>query len=387
MPGGRFDNGATMISEHRVGAGTVTTLAMALDPSSGNLPSRKSFVPLVHELVYHLAGSGGQAALNVQPAALLKIRLGARAAGGDKGLRGSYYAGAAFEKWLLDRTDPAVDFQWGTGSPAPTVPPDNFSVRWTGSLLARETGKHEFFLSANDAAALWVDGASVLPRTGPGVAELEAGRAHEIVVEYIERGHLASIRLEWQPPGQPRQVVPPERLSPQRSMDTMAKLVSGVRLVTPSLAERPVDASAEGGALVLTARDAVEPGLYRLRAPSLLTSQFPDLVEATNTIPVAVSGAGEEGRLAALESDDFAWLRAHVDIVRPESVEQLLAVLRGGVAGRELWRALTLAAVLIAFAEILLSRWIGSRRRSGTAGRVDLGAEETPLRRGAGGRT
>ena len=32
---------------------------------------------------------------------------------------------------VLTRTDDAIDFDWGEGSPGPAVPADRFSARWT----------------------------------------------------------------------------------------------------------------------------------------------------------------------------------------------------------------------------------------------------------------
>ncbi|MHB0855968.1 MAG: hypothetical protein ACYC5M_00185, partial [Anaerolineae bacterium] len=47
--------------------------------------------------------------------------------------RGEYYSNPMLrDDPVLVRTDAAVDFQWRLGSPAPSVPVDGFSVRWTG---------------------------------------------------------------------------------------------------------------------------------------------------------------------------------------------------------------------------------------------------------------
>src|SRR5207237_10294247 len=35
---------------------------------------------------------------------------------------------------VLARTDATVNFNWGSGSPAPSIPTDHFSVRWTGQV-------------------------------------------------------------------------------------------------------------------------------------------------------------------------------------------------------------------------------------------------------------
>ena len=62
---------------------------------------------------------------------------------------------------ILVRNDPAINFNWGTGSPAPEVPVDNFSARWTidNSLPA---GTYRFSLWVDDGARFWVDNSLVI---------------------------------------------------------------------------------------------------------------------------------------------------------------------------------------------------------------------------------
>jgi hypothetical protein len=54
--GGRLTNGASWLLEKSFGRGKVLLAATALDVRDSNLPTRQSFVPLVHALIYHLAG-------------------------------------------------------------------------------------------------------------------------------------------------------------------------------------------------------------------------------------------------------------------------------------------------------------------------------------------
>ena len=35
---------------------------------------------------------------------------------------------------VMVRSDPQISFDWGGGSPAPNIPPDYFSVRWTRNV-------------------------------------------------------------------------------------------------------------------------------------------------------------------------------------------------------------------------------------------------------------
>ncbi|MCX5685764.1 MAG: glycosyl hydrolase family 28-related protein, partial [Planctomycetota bacterium] len=50
-------------------------------------------------------------------------------AGSGNGLRGDYFAGAAFANLKATRTDPAIDFDWKDKPPAEGLAPDRYSVR------------------------------------------------------------------------------------------------------------------------------------------------------------------------------------------------------------------------------------------------------------------
>lgn len=103
----------------------------------------------------------------------------------------------------LTRNDPAIDFDWGTGSPDPAVPADQFSARWTRTL-GFEAGTYRFFASADDGVRIWVDNQLVvdawqkqkLPNTHYGDITLGAG-SHVIVIDYFEEGGEAAIHVWW----------------------------------------------------------------------------------------------------------------------------------------------------------------------------------------------
>ena len=92
---------------------------------------------------------------------------------------------------VLERTDGAIDFDWGTGSPDPAVNPDNFSVRWTRTL-SFEPGTYRFLASTDDGVRIWVDGGLVVDRwedqtiytTYTGDTYLATGR-HTVTVDTV----------------------------------------------------------------------------------------------------------------------------------------------------------------------------------------------------------
>ncbi len=116
---------------------------------------------------------------------------------------GEYYA----NPWLMGppvvvREDSEVNFNWGTGSPDPLVPADNFSVRWTRKL-AFEAGRYRFTTETDDGVRLFLDGQLIIDqwRDQPATVytverDLSAG-THSLRMEYYEASGGAIARLSW----------------------------------------------------------------------------------------------------------------------------------------------------------------------------------------------
>ncbi|MEN4923053.1 PA14 domain-containing protein, partial [Achromobacter spanius] len=137
------------------------------------------------------------------------------------GLYGEYYRGKAYGQRVMTRTDAQLDFHWGAGGPGDGMPADNFSVRWTGWVLASASGSHVFHVTADDGVRLWIDGELLIdqwreqsPTEYSASARLTAGRKHDIRIDYYEAGGDATISLAWTAPGQPRQAIPAASLYP-----------------------------------------------------------------------------------------------------------------------------------------------------------------------------
>lgn len=145
---------------------------------------------------------------------------------GGKGLRGEYFNNADFTSFALGRLDGGINFDWGTGSPDPSVGSDTFSVRWTGLISPPETGTWTFRTVSDDGIRLWVAGRLLVdewtdhaPREDSGSIFLTGAKVYEIVVEYYEQGGGAMAKLLWEGPGRPREIVPADRLSPGDGRD------------------------------------------------------------------------------------------------------------------------------------------------------------------------
>src|SRR3954470_14678747 len=81
----------------------------------------------------------------------------AAGSGSGDGLRATYYNNADFSGASVARVDPAINFDWGTGSPAPNIDVDTFSVRWVGQVEAPISGAYTFFTQSTDGVRLWVN--------------------------------------------------------------------------------------------------------------------------------------------------------------------------------------------------------------------------------------
>lgn len=155
----------------------------------------------------------------------------------ERGLRGEYFNAKHFsgDKRVLERRDATVDFKFAEASPlADKIEPQEFSIRWQGSLLAPDTGDYEFTLRSENGARLWLnDNRRALidawVKSGEETEHRETirllgGRVYPLRLEFFKskeaKEKTASIALVWKPPGGVAEVVPERCLSPQGTQET-----------------------------------------------------------------------------------------------------------------------------------------------------------------------
>lgn len=104
---------------------------------------------------------------------------------------------------VLIRQDGAINFNWGTGSPGPYLPADDFSVRWEGQIYL-ENGHYRFHTTTDDGVRLFVNGQLLIdrwydmaPTTFSAEIDLNTGW-HSIRMEYYEHRDLATAQLWWE---------------------------------------------------------------------------------------------------------------------------------------------------------------------------------------------
>jgi len=96
-----------------------------------------------------------------------------------------------------------VSFDWGTGSPSPAVPADNFTGRFTTSAFFY-AGNYTFSVVADDEFVLIIDGITQIDTRGQGQSGKSISRTinmwqgtHSIQVLYREFTVTANIWVSW----------------------------------------------------------------------------------------------------------------------------------------------------------------------------------------------
>jgi cytochrome c553 len=167
------------------------------------------------------------------------------------GLQAEYFQSKGMnkkDKSALQRIDPTVRFDFGTNSPTPDITADQFSIAWSGSVLAPESGEYQFRVTTPNGARLyvntdlaagdsnrrddsdakrevalidlWVSSGGV-ERQGSGAVYLLGGRSYPLRLDYFKfKEKTAAVKLEWKPPHGPWTGIPSSVLSPDPSSAT-----------------------------------------------------------------------------------------------------------------------------------------------------------------------
>ncbi|HEX8531942.1 MAG TPA: PA14 domain-containing protein [Cytophagales bacterium] len=224
--------------------------------------------------------------------------------GGGNGLLGEYFRGDYFDEKVFSRIDRKIDFYW-EGSPGPDLYDNDFSVRWTGKLLAPADGKYKFMVNVNDGARLWVGGKLVLDewRLEPGrqyqaEIELQGGRYYNVKLEYFNGPQLGIMQLSWESP---------ENRISLFGLELYAEpeIIPSKYLFSPPLPRQTPPALATATPPARKTVPADGPAVVRKTDPP---ARKPTPERATAGIPI-----GTSGNLTEKQDDD-----AGKTIVRPE---------------------------------------------------------------------
>ena len=126
------------------------------------------------------------------------------------GVLGEYYDGANFEHLITRRRDATLAFDWHHAPPAPGVPAEYFSVRWTGWLVPPASGRYLLHATVDDGVRIWLNDKLVMDewrpqpvRTFTTTIELKAGMAYKLRVDYYQDILDTSMRITWERPDVP----------------------------------------------------------------------------------------------------------------------------------------------------------------------------------------
>jgi len=109
------------------------------------------------------------------------------------------------------RTDAAVNFDWGGGSPGGTIGNNNFSARWTRDVGFTQAGNYRFTMRGDDGVRLFIRNNTTGARTqlSPAGAWTDQSATtytfdvpltactHRLEFEFYEAGGQASAQLSW----------------------------------------------------------------------------------------------------------------------------------------------------------------------------------------------
>lgn len=386
--GARLNNGDPYLVGRKYGNGRILQLASGIDNSTSNLPTRHSYLPFIHELVYYLADPAAWD-LNLDAGWELTLHLPThRGSVIGEGLLGRYYAGHDPKKApLLTRLDPEIDFNWENEAPAAELPADNFMVEWTGKIRPPVSEEFIFDARINDNVGLWIDGKAVLSGSHPQQPQskkikLDHKRWHDIRMVVKEGSKEAEAHLYWQSPSVRRKIIPSSNLrvftSSPDSKSTGPSLANFSIIGPDGQTRQGGLSSAQGGAFIHITGD-IFSGLYQLTIPDDQSDYFKALLTpGAKTIPFTVKRNPDESRLTQLTDDDFSFLKTFVTIIDTDTAENVLKILNGSSFGRELWKYLAVGAFLILLIEIALSRWIARERRTGEEVTIDFESNHAP---------
>jgi beta-glucosidase len=135
-----------------------------------------------------------------------------------EGLTGEYFSNIDFSgKPVLTRTDRLVNFNWDKVVPVPGLQRNNYSVRWTGTVIPPGPGDYRIGVRVNycyacentEAFNLYLDDKLLVKngaRTGERGAVIEDSvhftdtLPHKIRLDYVHHTGSAGIDLTWQAP-------------------------------------------------------------------------------------------------------------------------------------------------------------------------------------------
>ncbi len=124
---------------------------------------------------------------------------------GQQGIKAEYFNDPEFKNLTHTAIEPRVDAYWYSGRPE-YVTDSTYSIRYTGKIIPKETGKHQFQIKSFDSRLIVINGDTLDVIYGGNepyyqFIDLEAGKEYDIVCETVnQQTGAARFRLFWKTP-------------------------------------------------------------------------------------------------------------------------------------------------------------------------------------------
>lgn len=125
---------------------------------------------------------------------------------GEDGLKAEYFTNPDHSgNPALTRVETKIEQYWHNISPAPGIPSDNFSVRWTGYIIPELDGIYNFQIWADDLGRLTIGNEVLIDSWdqkyknswSKNSIRLEKGKKYPIKLELVEYDEYADIKIRW----------------------------------------------------------------------------------------------------------------------------------------------------------------------------------------------
>jgi len=155
--------------------------------------------------IYYAQGTDlatGVPEMNTIPSIYLETEIG------TQGLMGEYFDNKDWNgKPLFTRIDDNIDFNWDIDTPNPSLKMGNYSIRWTGYIIAPKSGVYHISEWAKPYMTVEIEGGNTTggkndhrARIRSQKLELEAGKKYKIEVKYQNYYGDSTAKLIWAEP-------------------------------------------------------------------------------------------------------------------------------------------------------------------------------------------
>lgn len=139
-------------------------------------------------------------------------------AGNGNGLIGRYYNNTTWTPpAALTRIDRNIQFDWGSGSPDPSVNPENFTVSWTGFILPQYSETYTFYTLSDDGIIITINNTVLVnsPNSGglqAGTIDLSANTFYSVHLQFKELTVFAYVFFMWSSTNRQMSIIPRSRI-------------------------------------------------------------------------------------------------------------------------------------------------------------------------------